>query len=151
MKLLYRKKKHEKKELSKLMKTLSKKSVSDVKFNWHTISLKYDNKRLKAKVVMRKHLRWVGEWSYRKNTVHFDDDLLAKDVVPVLVHELVEMYVAKTYNLDEDKEAHPIAQIIERRFFREHNKLGLAWPRHEKRVTRVWRKERKWHNERVKK
>ncbi|MEK6887487.1 MAG: NUDIX hydrolase [Candidatus Aenigmatarchaeota archaeon] len=120
-----------------LIETLSKKHVRHVSFNGKVISLTYDGKRLHYKAVRRK-VRDVGIWSKDKPVIYYDRNLGDPAVLPILIHEAVEKYVAQSYDLDVDTEAHKIAQAVEKEFIADRKWIAV-----QKVVTRAWVKTNK--------
>lgn len=115
-----------------LIDQLSHKHVASVKFDGHTISLRYDGKKLVCKVVKKK-VRDIGLWSKRKKTVYYDRHLQMNATLPILVHEVVEKYTAQTYGLDTDTEAHKIATAVEKEFV-----VNPKWISQQRRVATAW-------------
>jgi len=116
-------------ERKKLVEKLSKLSVSSVIFKNNWISLVFDGRHLKNKVVKR-HTSLVGNWSRNHNIVFCEADLKKEDVVPILVHETVEKYVAERYGLNVDKESHKIAETVEKKFI-----ASRSWRSHQLRIA----------------
>lgn len=115
-----------------LIENLSKKHVRHVKFNGKIISLTYDNKKLRYKAIRRK-VRDIGTWSRNNPVVYYDKNLDDPGVLPILIHEAVEKHVAQTYGLDVDKEAHKIAQAVEKEFVADRKWIAI-----QKVVTKAW-------------
>lgn len=112
-----------------LMKYLSKLNVSKVKFSKNKISLIFDGEKLENKVV-KKHIISLGEWSREHKVVYCDTHLKKKDVLPILVHEAVERYITKKYGLKVDKEAHKVADAVEKNFI-----SSREWRSHQQRIA----------------
>lgn len=119
-------------ERKRLTEKLSKRHVTFVKFNGKFISLKYENRKLRCKAV-RKTVRDVGDWSRKSNIVYYDRNLADPGVLAILIHEVVEKYVAQKYGLDVDTEAHRIAQAVEKEWL-----ADKRWIVQAKLVTRAW-------------
>lgn len=124
--------KEEAEKKKKLMEKLSKKHVSPVRFDGKYISLKYDGKKLRCKAVKRT-VRVVGDWSRKKNIVYYDKNLDEPGVLPILIHEIVEKYVAQTYGLDVDTEAHKVAAAVEKEYI-----ADKKWTVQQKMVSKAW-------------
>ena len=134
-----------------LIKTLSAKRVSNVAYRGGYITLKFDGEKLKNKVIM-KHDPSIANWSRTRKEVHYDEKLKRKDILPVLVHEVIEKYVTQKYHLNVDKEPHKIAQKVEKKFIGDAcsrkyrgrcRHTSRCWRLHEKRIKRIWDKENK--------
>lgn len=117
-----------------LIKELSSKKISHVKFKNNFISLVYDNKKLKNNIVRRRE-KLVANWSRISRRIYCDKNVKEEDILPLLVHETIEKYVTEKYKLDVDKESHKIAQAIERRFIGNRRN----WLLHEKRIAWLWK------------
>jgi hypothetical protein len=113
---------------TELIKKLSKLGVSNVVFSNGWISLVYDKHFIKSKVV-KKHTKYIGNWSRKSNEVYYEPHLKKEDVVPILVHEAVEKYIAEKYRLDVDTEAHNIAELVEKDFISEK-----SWRSHQQKI-----------------
>ena len=120
-------------EKKKLVEKLSKLNADDVAFKDNWISLDYDGRHLKNKVIERR-ISLIGNWSRKHNAVYYDPDLKKGDVVPILVHEVVEKYVTEKYGLNADKESHEIADAVEREFIGEK-----SWRSHQQRIIKILR------------
>ena len=115
------------------------KQLKNVKFGKNWISLEYDGKKIKNKIKIVKHEWGVGDWNKHEKIVIIDNDLKRKrDIKSVALHESIEKYVAQKYKLNIDDEAHPIAEAVEKRYFRI---LDGSWKKHQKNVEKVWIKE----------
>ena len=115
------------------------KQPKNVKFGKNWVSLEYDGHKIKNKIKVVKHEWGVGDWERSKNVVIIDNDLKReRDIQSVALHESIEKYVAQKYKLKIDDEAHPIAEAVEKRYFRI---LDGSWKRHQKNVEKVWIKE----------
>jgi len=112
-----------------LMKYLSKLKVSKVEFSKNKISLIFDGEKLENKVV-KKHLLSLGDWSRKRKVVYYDNHLKKKDILPILVHEVVEKYITEKYKLKVDCETHKIADAIEKSFVSRR-----AWRAHQQRIA----------------
>jgi hypothetical protein len=128
----------------KLVKRLSAMNALNVKYDGKTISFRYDRNLIRNKVIMKKHLGWVGQWSRTTNTVYYDDDLVnqPKELLCVLIHESIEKYVHDKYGLSDIAEGHYIATMVEQKFARTS---GVNWEDYNWRVEFISRKEIK-HN-----
>jgi hypothetical protein len=113
-----------------LMKYLPKLKVSKVKFFNNKISLVFDGEHLENRVV-KKHITSLGDWSRKKKIVYYDKHLKKKDVLPILVHEVVEKYITEKYGLKVDCETHKIADAIEKNFVSKR-----AWLAHQQRIAK---------------
>jgi len=135
-------------EKRKEVKRLSAMNALDVKYDGKYITFRYDRHNIKNKVVMRKHLGWVGHWSRGTNTIYYDNDLVKqpKELLSVLVHESVEKYVHDKYGLSDDAEGHYVATMVEQKFARE---IGVNWNDYNWRVEFIYRKEMKHHHKPV--
>ena len=134
MRVLKRKKKFRR----YLIKHLMKEPMKKIKITEDRISLEYDGKKIKNKIITKKHERCVGSWSSTTDEIFVDNDLHGKDRDAVAVHETIEKYVSQTYGLPEDLEAHKIATAKEREFF---EKKGGNWRSHQIKVGYVWKRE----------
>lgn len=133
-----------------IVKRLSKMNALDVKFNGKQITFRYDRSLINNKVIMRKHLGWVGLWSHTNNTIYYDDDLVSqpKELLCVLIHESIEKYVHDKYDLSESAEGHYVATMVEQNFARD---TGVNWEDYNWRVEFIYRKEMKRAHRPVKK
>lgn len=127
-----------------LVKRLIKMNVLNVKYTGNYLTFRYDRHDIRNRVVMRKHLGWVGHWSRGTNTVYYDDDLVKqpKELLSVLVHESVEKYVHDKYDLSDNAEGHYVATMVEQKFARQ---IGVNWDDYNWRVEFIYRKEMR-HN-----
>lgn len=132
------------------VKRLIKMNALDVKFNGKYIVLRYDRNTITNKVVMKKHLGWVGKWSPTTNTIYYDNDLVSqpKELLCVLVHESIEKYVHDKYELSDSAEGHYVASMIEQKFARDS---GVNWDDYNWRVEFIYRKEMKHAHKPVRK
>lgn len=103
--------------------------------------MEYDGKKIKYKVKMHPHEWGIADWSRKKKLVWVDDDVRAKDVITLLIHESIEKYVAQKYKLKVDKEAHKIAQAVEKKYFKSKKRKKMAWQNYHKRINKVWKRE----------
>ena len=129
-------------EKKSLVKRLITMNALNVKYDGKNIEFRYDRHLIKNRVVMRKHLGWVGHWSRGTNTVYYDNDLVKqpKELLCVLVHESVEKYVHDKYGLSDDAEGHFVATMVEQKFARQ---IGVNWNDYNWRVEFIYRKEMK--------
>jgi hypothetical protein len=97
----------------KTIENLARRHVKDVKFDGETISFLFDGKRLNYVAKSKKHCGWVGNWSRRGDVIYYDDDVPRRYLIPLLVHEGVEAYVAKKKRLDPMVDAHYVASQVE--------------------------------------
>ncbi len=134
-------KKEEKKEL---IAKLSKIPVTNIKFDWKSISLKYGKVKIIYKVKIHPHEWGIADWSRKKKLVWVDDDVRAKDIIILLIHESIEKYVAQKYKLNVEQEAHKIAQAVERKYFRSKKRKKMSWQNYHKRINKVWKKEHRY-------
>ena len=127
-----------------LVKRLIKMNALDVKYDGKYLTLRYDRHDIRNRVVMKKHLGWVGHWSHSANTIYYDDDLVnqPKELLSVLVHESIEKYVHDKYDLSDDAEGHYVATMVEQKFACQ---IGVNWDDYNWRVEFIYRKEMK-HN-----
>jgi len=123
-----------------LIKSLLREKVKNVKIGKDWISLEYDEEKIKNKIVTKKHEVHVGSWAKTRGKVYIDDDLKGKNRDSVAFHEAIEKFVAEKYGLDEDTDAHKIAEEKEREYF---EKIGGNWRSHQMKVTKVWMREGK--------
>ena len=121
-----------------LVKFLSKQHAEDVSFHNKSIRLKFLGQKLSYRVV-KKRVGVIGNWNRHRNVIYFDEKLVKKDVLPILVHESVEKFVTRKLGLHIDSESHKVAQAVERHFI--HNRH--LWKRHEERVWYIWFAKRK--------
>lgn len=124
-----------------LIKFLKEEPIRNLKFKDGFISFSYDGRKIKYKVVVKKHEKWVGSWSKKRPIVYVDDDLKGISRKAVALHEAVERYITLTYGFEEDRESHLIALQKEREFL--EKKLGDGWRAHQIKVGLVFKKERK--------
>jgi 8-oxo-dGTP pyrophosphatase MutT (NUDIX family) len=122
---------------NKLIEELSKKHPTMIHFTRNRISFRYDGERIVFKVV-RRNVKDVGEWSYRKPIVYYDKNLNSKSVLPVVIHEAVEKFVVEKYGLKEDIEAHKVASAVEKEFI-----ASRKWISQQKMVSVAWVKANK--------
>lgn len=127
--LIAKKKREERK---KLIDRLSRRHVTFVKYDGKFVSLKYDSRHLRC-LALRRAVRDVGDWSRKKNIVYYDRNLADPGVLPILIHEVVEKYVAQRYSMDVDSEAHKIAQAVEKEWL-----ADKKWIVQAKIVSRAW-------------
>jgi formamidopyrimidine-DNA glycosylase len=123
-----------------LVKRLIAMNALNVKYDGKYLTFRYDRHNIRNRVVMKKHLGWVGHWSRGTNTVYYDDDLVKqpKELLSVLVHESVEKYVHDKYDLSDNAEGHYVATMIEQKFARQ---IGVNWNDYNWRVEFIYRKE----------
>ncbi len=117
---------------------LERKSIKNIKFNKGWIFLEFDGEKLKNKIIVEKHQKFVGRWDMIINAVYVDDDLEGLDMEAVAVHETIEKYVSQKYNLDTYGDAHVIATTKEREFI--EKKKG-NWKSHQIKISNIWKKE----------
>lgn len=114
------------------------KQVSDVWFNGRVLSLHYDGKVLKKRIMVSEHVRNVGSWKFApRGSVKIDNDLAFNEGFSTAIHEIVEVYLVRRKGLSE-VDAHSCAEEIEANFAR---KIGLRWKPYSENVERVYRKE----------
>jgi len=119
-----------------LVQKLSAKPASNARLSPGRISLDYDGKRLSFKAVKRTTV-FVGNWSRSKNEVYYDAHLTDPvEIKSICIHEAVEKYVAQKYGLDVDKQAHRVAQAVEKSWFEKHER---SWAYYNRKVTKIWR------------
>lgn len=124
-----------------LIKSLIREKVKNVKITDKWISLEYDGEKIKNKIAIKKHESFVGTWSKKNNKVYLDDDLKSeKDRDAVAFHETIEKFITQKYGLDEDTDAHRIANEKEKEYF---ERTGGNWRSHQMKVTKVWMHEGK--------
>jgi hypothetical protein len=122
---------------------LKKMKVEDASIVDKTISLKFDGKNLRNKIVMKEHLDRVGAWAKGVNEIYFDNDITnPKEEKSLFVHETVEKYVAEQYGLSE-KDAHEVAEEVEKEFA---EKIGINWANYSREVVKVHEKEMDYFN-----
>lgn len=112
-----------------LIKYLSKLAVSNVKVYGNYISLVFDREKLRNRIV-RKHIKHLGDWSRKKKEIYCDTHLKKEDVLPIIVHEVVEKYIVEKYGLNVDKDVHRIADAIEKNFI-----ASREWRAHQQRIA----------------
>ncbi|MBI5228964.1 hypothetical protein HY991_02550 [Candidatus Micrarchaeota archaeon] len=120
-----------------LIRRLMEEPVKSLVFGKDFVSLVYDGTPLRDRGLVQKRQRHVGEWNRKKRKVYVDDDLNGLDRQAVILHEAIEGYVVRRYGLDVDSQAHPIAEAIEKRWFKEK---GGNWRSHQMRTYWVWKK-----------
>lgn len=125
-----------------IVKRLVAMNALNVKYDGKVISFRYDRTILKNKVIMKKHLGWVGQWSKTSDKIYYDDDLVKqpKELLCVLIHESIEKYVSEKYGLSDSAEGHYVASMIEQKFARQS---GVNWGDYNWRVEFISRKELK--------
>jgi hypothetical protein len=123
-----------------LIKSLLREKVKNVKIEEDWISLEYDGEKIKNKIVTKRHEIHVGSWAKTRGKVYVDDDLRGKNRDSVAFHEAIEKFVAEKYGLDEDTDAHKLAEEKEEEHFK---KIGGNWRSHQMKVTRIWMREGK--------
>lgn len=134
-----------------LVEKLSKKRVTNIKFDGKTCTFTYDGHRLKHHVHEVRHLVWVGRWSMHgdwrtsKKTLYYDNQVkiegTGKELILVLVHEGVERYCQKRYNLSWVVEGHYVASEVEHALA---HKLGVNWTEYQWKVEFINRKENEY-------
>ena len=124
-----------------LLRFLKEEPIRDLRFKNNFISFKYDGRKIRCKIVVKKHEKWVGEWSKKRPIVYVDDDLKGISRKAVALHEAVERYVTLTYGFKEDEESHAIATQKEKEFLKE--RLGNGWKAHQIKVGLIFKKEQK--------
>jgi hypothetical protein len=129
-----------------LIAKLSSKRARFVSVKNGHLSLRFDSHLLRNRI-MRKHDPGIGNWARKHNVIYYDERLKQPDIMPVLVHESVEKYVAQKYGLHTQSEAHKIAMAAEKNFigdeccrqFRERcTHSGRCWRMHQMRVQGTW-------------
>jgi hypothetical protein len=123
-----------------LIKSLLREKVKNMKTEKDWISFEYDEEKIKNRIVTKKHEVHVGSWAKTRGKVYVDDDLKGKNRDSVAFHEAIEKFVAEKYGLDEDTDAHKIAEEKEEEYFK---KIGGNWRSHQMKVTKVWMREGK--------
>ena len=126
--------------MKELLGRLEEESIKNIKFGRGTISLEYDGKKIKNRIIVEKHQKFVGRWDEVLNVVYIDDDLDDLGRKAVALHETIEKNVSQKYDLDPYEEAHDIATMKEREFV-EKNKGN--WRSHQMKVAYIWKKESK--------
>ena len=121
----------------KLIDDLSKKHPTSIRFNCHRISFNYDGRHISFSVVKAK-VKDVGRWSYTKPVVFYDRNLKPKTVLPIVLHEAIEKYVAEKYGLKEDTDAHKVASAVEKEFI-----ADKGWISQQRMVADAWVKTNK--------
>lgn len=130
---------------------LSSQKVHNVRYRNGYVSMKFDNIRLKNRALMR-HSPTIANWRRKRNEVYYDESLKKQDILPLLVHETVEKYVALKYSLYTQTEAHKVAVAVEKKFISDacsrHFKekcthSGRCWRLHEQRLQAAWLRENK--------
>ena len=129
-----------------LIRSLSSKRVSHVSFGNGVLSLNFNGRRLRNKVKI-KHDPGMGNWARKKNFIYYDERIKHPDILPILVHEAVEKYIAQKFGLRTQSEAHEVAIAVEKKFIsdacsRKYRKRcthsGRCWRRHEQRIQGWW-------------
>ncbi len=116
----------------KLIDDLSRKHPTSIRFTKSRISFSYDGKRISFKVV-RARVKDVGRWSYTKPVVFYDKNLNPRSILPIVLHEAIEKYVAERYGLKEDTDAHKIASAVEKEFIADKD-----WMSQQRMVADAW-------------
>lgn len=122
-----------------LIKKLSAGKIRGVDIKRNAVSVAFLGKRISCSIKKR-HVKDVANWGRRSNFIYVSKYLEKESIVPVLVHECVEKYVTKAYGLHADKEAHKVANAVERKFVISQKK---NWRSHQQKISFVWRKENK--------
>lgn len=136
-------------EKSNIIAGLSSQKARNVAYRNGFISMKFDGRRLRNRVLMR-HNPTIANWRRKKKEVYYDERLKRQDILPLLVHETVEKYVAQRYGLRTQSEAHKAAVAVEKKFIgdacsRKYRKkcthTGRCWRKHEQRLQAIWLRE----------
>lgn len=129
-----------------LIAKLSKKRAAFVSVRKGFLSLRFNNHLLRNRI-RKKHDPGIGNWARKKNEIYYDEKLKQPDIIPILVHEAVEKYVAQKYGLHTQSEAHKVAMAAEKKFisdeccrqFRERcTHSGRCWRMHQMRIQGAW-------------
>lgn len=123
-----------------LIKILLREKVKNVVITKDWISIEYDEEKIKNRIVTKKHEVHVGSWAKTSGKVYVDDDLKGKNRDSVALHETIEKFLVQKYGLDEDTDAHNLANEKEREYL---EKIGGKWRSHQMKVTKVWMREGK--------
>ena len=126
--------------MKELLGRLEDEPIKNIEFKGGWVSLEYDGKKLKNKIIVEKHQEFVGRWDVYINAVYLDDDLKGIDMEAVAIHETIEKYVSQKYGLNSYKDGHEIATMKEREFIEKKNG---SWVSHQTKVANVWKKENK--------
>lgn len=131
-----------------LVEKLSKKKVTNIKFDGKTCTFTYDGHRLKHNVREAKHLAWVGKWSANgdwrssRKTIYYDDNVrlegTGKELLCVCIHEGVERYLQKRYGLSWVTDGHYVASKVEEALGK---RLGVNWTEYMWKIEFINRKE----------
>lgn len=125
-------------ERKQLLQKLVKAPVSRVRFTKTKIFLNFMGHRISDSIVVKRE-RHVAEWSRRRKQVFIDRNLNGTDreksFRALCVHEAVEKFVAETFGLTVDNEAHVVATAKEKQFLETH---GGNWRSHEMMVYWDW-------------
>ncbi len=136
-------------ERKTVVKSYSAKRVSNVVYKNGHISLKFGGKKLRNKVIV-KHDPQIANWSRKRHEIHYDEHVGKRDILPVLVHEMIEKYLTEKFHLSADKEPHRIANKVEKNFMSDAcsrkykyrcTHSGRCWRLHEDRIEKAWLKE----------
>lgn len=115
-----------------LVKKLQAKKPSNVKYDGQYFSLDYDGDRIKNRVKIVPHEKWVATWKRNRNEILIDDDMFrtsdSKILNSLMMHESIEKHVAQKYGLRGDTEAHMIAEGVE---YNTAKKNGTDWLNYE--------------------
>jgi hypothetical protein len=123
----------------KIVASLLRKSITNIRFTGKTISFTYDGKKLRNKVKRLRYVPLVADWKPNNPLVTYDDDVSKKrEILLLAIHESVEKYVAQKYGLSKVTAAHYVATFIERKVAR---KMHINWERYSWDVEFAFRKE----------
>ncbi|VVB83028.1 Uncharacterised protein [uncultured archaeon] len=124
-----------------LMKVFMKSPVTNIKFSGNRVSFNFYGHKISDRICVKKQPH-VGEWSRRIGKIVIDRYFNEKDKIKefrsLCIHEAVERFLVKTYGLNTDNEAHPVAKKKEREYL---ESVKGNWKGHELRVYWDWHKQ----------
>ena len=121
-----------------LIKALLRAPVTGIRFKGETITFNFMGRRIADRILLKREVH-VAEWSRRRKQIFIDRNISGfgreNSFRALCVHEAVEKFLAETYGLTVDNEAHVVATRKEREFL---EKNGGNWRSHELVVYWDW-------------
>lgn len=105
---------------SELIRRLSLKRVTDVRYYGDAIALTFDGRRIVNKVKIVPHEERVESYTVGSRVITIDNDAPRRYRPALSVHGSVEKYVVETYGLTPDEDAHQVTQAVEKTWFTEN-------------------------------
>jgi hypothetical protein len=125
-----------------LVKKLQKEKPKNLKYDGQYFSLNYDGDKIRNKVKIVPHEKWVANWKLHQDEIVVDDDMFRtsdkKILNSLMMHESIEKHVAQKYGLRGDTEAHMVAEGVE---FNTAKKNGTDWLNYDLLVDGVGKRE----------